>query len=66
MNDEERKAAFNQLFDSMEGRNMDKVRRISEFLCCTPNTVRIWRLKETPRVIPEAKLKMLQRQFAPQ
>lgn len=61
MTPSERQAEFNKLFDALPGRNVDKLKRVSEALFCKTNTVRIWRMKKPPRVIPESKLKILQR-----
>lgn len=63
MNASDRKREFDKLFDSLPGKNVEKIRAIAAALFCRENTVRIWRLKEPTRVIPEAKLKMLQRHF---
>lgn len=57
----ERKAEFDRLFESLPGRNIERLRRVADALFCKENTVRIWRMKAPPRVIPEAKLKILQR-----
>jgi len=59
----ERKQAFDALYDALPGSNADKVRTISRVLFCKPNTVRIWHLKAPTRIIPEAKLRMLMREF---
>lgn len=64
MNASDRKREFDKLFDSLPGKNVEKIRAIAAALFCRENTVRIWRLKEPTRVIPEAKLKMLQRHFS--
>jgi hypothetical protein len=61
MTSEERKAAFDKLFDSLPGKNVEKIRRIADVLCCRENTIRIYRLKKPTRVIPESKLRILQR-----
>lgn len=62
----DRKREFDKLFDSLPGKNIEKIRAIAAVLFCKDNTVRIWRMKQPTRVIPEAKLKMLQRHFQPQ
>lgn len=61
MTPEQRTAEFNRLFDALPGKNIDRIRRVCDVLYCQPNTVRIWRMKKPPRVIPEAKLKILAR-----
>jgi hypothetical protein len=60
----ERKAAFDKLFDSLPGKNVEKIRAVADTLYCRENTVRIWRMQKPTRVIPESKLKMLQRHFS--
>lgn len=60
-----RKAEFDKLFDSLPGKNVERLRAVSAVLYCQINTVRIWRLKKPTRVIPDSKLKILQRHFQP-
>jgi hypothetical protein len=64
MTPQERKTEFNRLFESIPGKNIDRVKAVAEVLFCRPNTVRIWRIKSPTRIIPEAKLLMLKRHFA--
>lgn len=59
----QRTAEFNRLFESLPGKNVERIARVCDVLYCQPNTVRIWRMKKPPRVIPEAKLRILQRAF---
>jgi hypothetical protein len=61
MTPDQRKTDFDKLFDSLPGKNVEKIRRIADVLCCRENTIRIYRLKKTTRVIPEGKLRILQR-----
>lgn len=63
MTPEERKTEFNRLFESIPGKNIDRVKAVAEVLFCRHNTVRIWRIKNPTRIIPEAKLMMLKRHF---
>jgi hypothetical protein len=58
-----RKAEFDKLFDSLPGKNVEKIRRIADILCCRENSVRIYRLKKPTRVIPDSKLKILRREL---
>jgi len=60
-----RKAEFDQLFDSLTGKNVEKIRRMADVLCCRENTIRIYRLKKPTRVIPESKLRILKRALVP-
>ena len=64
MTPKERQAEFNRLFESIPGKNTERITRVCEILFCKPNSVRIYRMKTPPRVIPEAKLKILQRALA--
>ncbi|MEY4951604.1 MAG: hypothetical protein RL299_28 [Pseudomonadota bacterium] len=57
----ERQAEFRRLFNTIPGKNIDRIRRVCEVLYCQPNTVRIWSMKHPPRTIPEAKLRILAR-----
>ena len=62
MTPQERQAEFNRLFDALPGKkNIDRLKRVADILFCKVNTVRIWRMKSPPRVIPEAKLMILKR-----
>jgi hypothetical protein len=61
MNQKERQAEFNRLFESIPGKNTDRIKRVCEILFCQPNSVRIYRMKTPPRTIPESKLRILQR-----
>jgi len=63
MTPDQRRAEFDRVFEALPGRNIDRIRQVCEVLYCQPNTVRIWRMKRSPRIIPEAKLRMLQRHF---
>lgn len=63
MTAEQRKSEFDKLFNSLPGKNVEKIRSICAVLYCRENTVRVWRMRTPTRVIPEAKLKMLQRHF---
>lgn len=61
MSPSERKAAFDQLYKSIPGKNKDRIQKVCDILFCKPNTVRIWCMAKPPRIIPEANLKILQR-----
>lgn len=63
---DQRKIEFDKLFDSLPGKNVEKIRRIADVLCCRENTIRIYRLKKPTRVIPESKLRILQRELSGQ
>ena len=64
MTPEQRTAEFNALFESLPGKNTERLRLVAEAVVCKVNTVRIWRLKDTHRVIPESKLTLLRRHLA--
>ncbi len=63
MTPEDRKREFDKLFDSLPGKNVEKLRTVAGVLFCQENSVRIWRMRRPPRVIPESKLRILQRHF---
>jgi len=63
MTPDQRKTEFDKLFNGLPGKNVEKIRAVCAALYCKENTVRVWRMKQPTRVIPEAKLKMLQRHF---
>ena len=63
MTKEQRKAEFDRLFESIPGKNIERLHAVAEVLYCKLNTVRIWRMAQPPRVIPEAKLMMLKKHF---
>lgn len=64
MTKEQRKAEFDRLFESIPGRNIDRIRAVCGILFCKPNTVRVWRVKTgLNRVIPADKLQILQREL---
>lgn len=65
MTRDERKAAFHSLFDSLPGKRIDRIRKICSVLCCPENTVRVWLCSTAPRVIPESKIRILQRELTP-
>lgn len=60
----ERQAEFKRLFERVQGRrNVDKIREVARILCCAENTVRIYRLSNTHRIIPQSKLNILRREI---
>lgn len=61
MNQEQRKAEFDRLYESIPGKNVERIRRVCDILFCKPNTVRVWRMAKPPRTIPESKLLILRR-----
>lgn len=57
---EQRQAEFNRLFESLPGpRNVDRLRQVAKILHLRENTVRIWRLANPPRTIPQRSLGIL-------
>lgn len=56
-----RRQKFNALFDSMQGRNVDRIRVVAGTLGIKENTVRIWLMQDSPRIIPAGSLAILQR-----
>lgn len=61
MNQEQRKAEFDRLYEAIPGKNVERIRRVCDILFCKPNTVRVWRMAKPPRTIPESKLLILRR-----
>lgn len=59
MTPQQRQEEFNRLFDAIPGKNMDRIRRVCEILHYQPNTVRIFRMAQPPRMIPERSLRIL-------
>jgi hypothetical protein len=60
---ERRKKEFDQLFESIPGKNIDRVRRVCQILHYQPNTIRILRMANPPRVIPERMLAILRKEL---
>lgn len=61
MTPQERKAEFDRLFESIPGRNIEKIRKVCSILQYKENTVRILRMKNGEKVIPERMLAILSR-----
>ena len=60
-----RRAKFNEIFESIEGDDAARVAKICTILGYKPHTVRVLRVKtEAYKVIPQAKLDILQRELA--
>ena len=55
----ERQAEFNQLFDALPGKNIEKIRKVCAILHLRENTVRLYRMSKPSRYIPERSLKIL-------
>ena len=62
----QRTTEFHKLWDRLPGRKIDKMRTVRDVLFTSATTIRIWRMKDTQRPIPEAKLRILQRHFTGQ
>ena len=61
----ERQAEFKRLFESIPGKNTDRIKRVCEVLEIKPNTVRIYRCAEPTRTPPERSIKLLRRALEP-
>ena len=60
MTQEERAQEFRRVLDRIPAeRSIDRIRKVAGILHCELNTVRIWKLANNSRPIPEAKLKIL-------
>jgi hypothetical protein len=55
-----RQDAFMALYAGLPGSNIDKIRKVCSILHCKENSVRIYTMEIPTRVIPDAKLKILQ------
>lgn len=61
----QRHTEFRRLFDALPGpRQIDRIRRVTAVLFCAESTVRQWIMDTPPRIIPEAKLRILERDTA--
>lgn len=61
MTPQERQAEFNRIFESIPGKNMDRINKVCSILFCKPNSVRLYRMKKPARFIPEAKINILKK-----
>lgn len=60
MTQEERAQEFRRVLDKIPAeRSIERIRKVAGILHCELNTVRIWKLANNSRPIPEAKLKIL-------
>lgn len=59
-----RKAEFDRLYESIPGKNMDRIRRVCEILCYRPNTIHILRMKRPTRFMPDRMLEILRQALA--
>lgn len=57
----QRKAEFDRLFESIPGKNIDRINKVCSILFCKPNSVRLYRMKKPARYMPEAKIYILQK-----
>lgn len=62
-NQQRRKAEFDQLFESIPGKNTEKIRRVCEILHYQENTIRILRMANPPRFIPDRMLAILRKEL---
>lgn len=59
MTPEQRKQEFDRLFESIPGKNIEKIRRVCSILHYKENTVRMLTMRNPPKIMPEAKIKIL-------
>lgn len=60
MTREQRIKEFNQVFDAIPGKNdKERIDVVCGILFCKENSIRIYRMNEPTRVIPESKLRIL-------
>jgi len=55
----ERRAAFDELFDALPGKNIERIRWVCSVLHIRENTVRLYRCNPPARNIPERSLMIL-------
>lgn len=59
-----RRDEFNRVFESIEGDDNARIKKVCDILGYRPHTVRILRVRKTPwKVIPQAKLDILKREM---
>ena len=66
MTTQERQQEFRALFNSLPGKNIEKIRKVCAILHLQENTVRIYICKVPSRTIPERSLKILRDALAQQ
>lgn len=60
MTPQQRKAEFDRLYLSIPAtKNTERISAVCSILYCKPNTVRIWSMKNPPRIITEKDLNVL-------
>lgn len=64
MTPDQRKQEFDRMFAAMPGRNIERIRRVTDILFCAEGTVRQWCMRQPPRIIPAAKLAILKRELS--
>jgi hypothetical protein len=64
MTNEQRQAEFNRLYETIPGRNIDRIRKVCDILGYKLNTIRVWRIKNPTRFCPERQLRILARELA--
>lgn len=62
---QERRQEFNRIFDSLPGKNVEKIRLVASIIGVKENTVRIYRTSTHSRTIPEFKLSVLREATSP-
>jgi hypothetical protein len=63
---QERQQQFRDLFASMPGRNIEKIRKVCSILHLKENTIRLYLMRTPSRTIPERSLKILRDALAGQ
>lgn len=61
-----RKAEFDALFESLPGKNVERIRKVCQILHYQPNTIRIFRMKEPTRMIPQRMIEILRTELSKQ
>lgn len=59
MTPQQRQEEFKQLFNSLPGKNVEKIRKVCAILHLQENTIRLYMMRTPSRTIPERSLKIL-------
>lgn len=66
MTAQERQQEFRALFNSLPGKNIEKIRKVCAILHLQENTIRLYLMRTPSRTIPERSLKILRDALAQQ
>lgn len=66
MTPQERQQEFRALFNSLPGKNIEKIRKVCAILHLQENTIRLYLMRTPSRTIPERSLRILRDVLAKQ